>query len=1566
MPSNPISNLPTGFEPLNSGSSASTPPSSSNYVQPSQELNTSLPPGFVPVGSDSSSNYVQPKQGSNASLPPGFIPVDGGVSSSTNEPDEDGKIPADEGTFQKIWRVANTPLTESVLGWNDHREGAGGFERGAEKLLGGLSSPVSLILTAATLPFGGEGGLIESAGSNVLKDALVTGGADSAAAAEEVGKFGQATKAALKAIQSDTPVDQAVEATGMNYNRYLAMDTMLKDASLDHSDLVGGNTLERGTSSVFRKLGVTPVQAQKVAKGLETALNAGFTVQQGYQAMHTLPKVMDLWKEGDYDDANEALVEGLASAGFAAVGAKYSLAKAGELMPSLNEVNKLRPTEQARQVQKMYADRAGEIKSAEQDSVRTEAELNEEFGKPTYYGNLLTAGVKSLFNTLTESKESVAARDDLKRLTYVALDTGLDDTELARQKANAIYDALDMPEKKVAFNPETAVRQQTSFNPDASSSEQGPLYTKTDLPPAALSGVHPSLPDDLSELVQKASSYPQKVKDQMLQFADAYSRLATGLTSEQTDLVNKLRDINDDNWTKASSAGIINSYVDNYVQRIIGPKAEQGAGTLLNEVRSGRFDLKADQALHRTYGSAFEALMRGHTVEVTDPVQLAGYGIQQLRTIAANQNFLDGLRANGVVGSDGRPVTILRGSGAAMGQRNGGEPALLIKPNQVRNLEISENSINNMQQSGMLDRHLASGDIVDITPRVNPDNIDNWINRRQQEVNDAGNRNPALYDQPAARNAIGQTHEFVTSYANKIAETVQSVMDGFTPASALDEIKAPQWLKDVAAKERVPASDRSRVEEYIDRHNNHAQGLTVGGVSDLRNGDISRLLEQSKGSTSQLSPELQSFWDKQGYVDNKGEWVGADEKINSRHVAQIRDAATDTNYPQLKGQLNTLKAVKSGALGREALAPINDAEPKTYVWHPQDYVTPSKRLTGVKWVAKTDDGTGVFVDGDVAFHPEFAPYLKNALGLSESELRKNEGIGQYTSPLLKAGKTAKSLLLSFSPFHMMQEGLRGIMLGVNPLKVHPVDSFSLDTISRLGAELENARNAIKDDPSNVELQTNAANIERNLQNSQKLRRVAAKGGTFNFDRAALADHSEGLSAHNEQLSKIPVLGKALDWYQDFLFNRYMPSLKADAAVRMYDKYAGAHPEWQPDAVAKATAEHVNNAFGGQDWKAMGRAAATQDWFSLFALAPDWLESEMRFAASTLRGGLGDKNFSRQQVLLMSAGLWGVARALNLLNTGDMHLEAPFGVATKDKDGREVVYSVRTMPTDILHMASDPEGFLKGRMSPIIRTASEAVSGYDSFGRKLAPGDLWVDIARNMAPIPFQAAGEAINGQTPAVGNAGQFAKAGGLTAQVYHTEAQKTALELASQRNESGPLDEQKMGRQQALSRFEDEVRSGRMSLSNLEDAKDFGDLKPDEFKDIRKNIKLTAGMDPETARMVSRVSRLDMPGALQVWDAATPRERAALSRTMIAKKQRYVSKAEKDMTPQERLADPTFRRIRSMWSDTGVGAPNPAPTPQVAPQAAPPISMLTPDGHIWEVPPDKVQEALSRGAKVA
>lgn len=349
------------------------------------------------------------------------------------------------------------------------------------------------------------------------------------------------------------------------------------------------------------------------------------------------------------------------------------------------------------------------------------------------------------------------------------------------------------------------------------------------------------------------------------------------------------------------------------------------------------------------------------------------------------------------------------------------------------------------------------------------------------------------------------------------------------------------------------------------------------------------------------------------------------------------------------------------------------------------------------------------------------------------------------------------------------------------------------------------------------------------------------------------------------------------------------------------------------------------------------------------LAPDWLESEMRSGARLFNkdeGGLG-----RAQVAKMALGLWGIARVLNLVTTGNAHYEAPFGLATKNKEGKETVFSIRTLPTDILHAASDPVGFIKGRLSPTVRMGTELTTQRDQYGRKLQPSELWADVFHQTLPIPVQSVGQAISGLGPEVGNVGQVVKAVGGTAQTYRTPAQKMAADLAADHSESGPIDPAQMARHHRILQLEDQARAGEISWPDLYKLTYATDqLHPDELKKIETNVKETKGMDPGTAALYSRASRLPASDYLSLYDQMNNSERAALAPLTLKVQKRYLNKARKSETPEEREKDSVFQRLLHMTPGIKPGPisyiapPIPAPVQQEAAHLYSAINPIT--GH--------------------
>src|SRR5258708_24544396 len=277
---------------------------------------------------------------------------------------------------------------------------------------------------------------------------------------------------------------------------------------------------------------------------------------------------------------------------------------------------------------------------------------------------------------------------------------------------------------------------------------------------------------------------------------------------------------------------------------------------------------------------------------------------------------------------------------------------------------------------------------------------------------------------------------------------------------------------------------------------------------------------------------------------------------------------------------------------------------------------------------------------------------------------------------------------------------------------------------------------------------------------------------------------------------IPIVRYVQNWMQTFLFDKYIPGLKVRAGKALYDRYLSAATDadgnfkagWNAERVARTAAADTNERFGGINYKQLGRSAGAQDAMRLAALAPDWLESEMRFAKRAVTGGV-EGTIARRDMARMAAGLWVAARVLNYLTTGQPHNEAPFGVALQDKEGHEKVYSIRTMPTDVLHMMHDPWGFLLGRVSPLGKMGVEVVTGRDRFGRRLTPFQQIVDVTRGTLPIPAQLIGQAATGQLPSgMTNLYQAVKAAGFTAVAYKTEGPKTPIKAARNPHQVGTV----------------------------------------------------------------------------------------------------------------------------------------------------------------------------------
>ena len=306
--------------------------------------------------------------------------------------------------YSRAFSWLNTPLTESLFGLPEDRPGAGGFERGVEHIASGLTSPLSVALTAATF---GTGGLVESAGVTALKeagltaaeiadatkasqvaldatralkpiepaiqDALTAGGHDlgllqrareatgplnldtqfgepalqkvleeAGFSDEERAALAKASDTIIDARQGFKPVEAAVKEAGVDPALWKRAQSALYDQGLTEHDLLGGNMVERGAFQILHHT-VPDLPIAVTARAAKTAnalLNAGFTLQQFETASAMSPRFLDALKEGDYDKAWEYGTEAFAGGALGVLGASHALHSAGELFKPLIEPDK--------------------------------------------------------------------------------------------------------------------------------------------------------------------------------------------------------------------------------------------------------------------------------------------------------------------------------------------------------------------------------------------------------------------------------------------------------------------------------------------------------------------------------------------------------------------------------------------------------------------------------------------------------------------------------------------------------------------------------------------------------------------------------------------------------------------------------------------------------------------------------------------------------------------------------------------------------------------------------------------------------------------------------------------------------------------------------------------------------------------------------------------------------------------------------------------------------------------------------------------------------------------------
>jgi len=303
-----------------------------------------------------------------------------------------------------------------------------------------------------------------------------------------------------------------------------------------------------------------------------------------------------------------------------------------------------------------------------------------------------------------------------------------------------------------------------------------------------------------------------------------------------------------------------------------------------------------------------------------------------------------------------------------------------------------------------------------------------------------------------------------------------------------------------------------------------------------------------------------------------------------------------------------------------------------------------------KWAGQDAEGKAILMQGDLVVHPEIYKHMRNILG--RSAVREFQLWGHRPGEALLNGiQIMKGTLLSLSGFHQVQEGVHAIGHEVNPFKTKEIDL---------------------NDPLQADL---------------------VKHGVMVYSHNAMTDFAEGVYASG-LVSKIPVIGRQMQAYGEYLFQGYIPRLKMEMARQAYERntkrYKG---KLDKDQIMELTAKEANAAFGELNYEMMGRNKTIQDMFRLVALAPDFLEARAKFV------GQAFKPYGREQMialLRLSAYMAIAAQTTNYLLNGEADWSQPFSVKINDE-----YYTLRSVPGDMIHLVTDPRSFSYHRLNPTI-------------------------------------------------------------------------------------------------------------------------------------------------------------------------------------------------------------------------------------------------------------------------
>jgi hypothetical protein len=387
-----------------------------------------------------------------------------------------------------------------------------------------------------------------------------------------------------------------------------------------------------------------------------------------------------------------------------------------------------------------------------------------------------------------------------------------------------------------------------------------------------------------------------------------------------------------------------------------------------------------------------------------------------------------------------------------------------------------------------------------------------------------------------------------------------------------------------------------------------------------------------------------------------------------------------------------------------------------------------------KWMGEDAAGQPIYLQGDIAIHPEYIEKFDNLLQSSRLRYARNPYIRNGARFALGLSGAFKQTMLDFSGFHMVQIGVHG---AEHRVWVLPGKAPSIKLFGKTYGFTKIMKDIDFEDRDTIGL----------------LRGGVTLGGEYHA-----GDVSEGLAGRS--ISRlIPGVAEAMETYHNWLFQSYIPRLKMTMAQEAFKRNMEA---FKPDLLSRKmsradiynmTAKQANAAFGELNYVMMERSKTARDLARLFFLAPDFFEARAQFVGQALqrgggnvkdpnywkRGGPLTSNEQRMALLFGAMTMYATARAANLMINGQAHMEPEnaFSVIYKNKS-----YSLRTVQGDILHALTKPTQFITSRLNPVFgRAVMEWATGRDYFGRKRSGLEQLYDFVSTAMPITLRSNSE---------------------------------------------------------------------------------------------------------------------------------------------------------------------------------------------------------------------------------